>query len=70
MTIRFLRVQGIRSHAPAVLAFVDGIRVKWRTSTGWTCDCDGWQEGAEGDDCQHVAAVADLLDDRVLGEAG
>jgi hypothetical protein len=33
------------------------------------CDCDTWQTGNDDDTCEHVDAVADLLDDRVLGEA-
>lgn len=64
--VRFLRVNGIRSHQPAVVAILDGILVKWNRH-GWTCGCDDW---ALGDDCQHVDAVAALLDDRVLGDAG
>ena len=68
-TVRFIRVTGIRSHQPAVVAIVDGIRVKWNPS-GWQCDCDTWQEGTGDDSCEHVDAVLPLLDDRVLGDAG
>lgn len=58
-SVRFLRVLGIRSRAPSVLAIVDEHRVNWRPS-GWDCDC--------GDpNCRHVDVVADLLDPRVTG---
>lgn len=63
MTIKFLRVNGIRAKDPVVLAIVDGNLVRWKQNRGWTCDCD-----TEGDECAHVDAVADLLDDRVLGD--
>ena len=69
MTVKFLRVNGIRSHQPAVVAIVDNTRVKWHKN-GWACDCDAWTTGAEGDSCQHVDAVAELLDPRVTGETG
>jgi hypothetical protein len=69
--IRFLRVQGIRSHQPSVVAIVDDdIRVKWNLKPGWLCDCDEWHDGNDGDTCPHVEAVAALLDPRVLGDAG
>lgn len=68
MTIKFLRVLGLRSSQPSVLATVadetGAAFVRWDRRR-WTCDCD-----AEGDQCPHVDAVADLLDPRVLGDAG
>jgi hypothetical protein len=72
MKISFLRIIGVRStsHQPAVVALVDGIRVKWNLGPGWSCDCDDWQDGTDGDSCQHVDGVVDLLDPRVLGDAG
>lgn len=62
MKIRFLRVLSIRADGPGVVAFVDGVLVKWNPKRGWIteCDCD--------DECHHVDMVADLLDDRVTGE--
>lgn len=61
MTVRFLRVSGVRSTDPVVLAIVEEYLVRWRAD-GWTCEC-----AAEGDTCSHVDAVAGLLDERVLG---
>ncbi|TFV67223.1 UNVERIFIED_ORG: hypothetical protein E4P37_03435 [Bacillus sp. AZ43] len=59
--VRFIGVRGIRSSSPSVVATVDDVVVTWRTS-GWLCEC--------GDpSCPHVDAVAELLDDRVTGEA-
>lgn len=68
--IRFIRVTGVRSHQPSVVAIVDGIRVKWNLGPGWQCDCEEWLTGTDGDSCQHVEAVIDMLDARVLGDAG
>lgn len=64
MTVRFLRVLGTRSRTPAVVALVDGHLVKWNPGPGWVtaCDCD------DLDTCQHIDAVLDLLDPRVIGE--
>ena len=69
MSVKFLRVLGVRAHQSSVVAIVDGNRVKWNPN-GWTCDCDEWQTGTEGDSCPHVDAALDLLDPRVLGDAG
>lgn len=66
--VRFLRVNGIRSREPSVVAFVDGVRVKWNRRPGWLCDCEEWAEGEDGDSCAHVETVASLLDRRVLGD--
>jgi hypothetical protein len=67
--VRFLRVLGIRSKTPArepiVMAIAEDQLVKFSRRDGWTCDCD-----LDGNECPHVDAVADLLDDRVLGDAG
>lgn len=68
MTIKFIRVLGRRAQQPGVVALVDGIRVKWNRKDGWLCDCETWIDGDDGDTCPHVEAVADLLDDRVLGD--
>ncbi len=61
MNVRFLRVLGIRSHEPAVVAIVnDTHRVRWGRG-GWDCNC-------EAATCPHVDQVADLLDPKVTGE--
>ncbi|TYL55752.1 hypothetical protein FXB39_00650 [Nocardioides sp. BGMRC 2183] len=67
MNIKFLRVAGVRSRQPSVVAIVDNLRVKWNLR-GWTCDCEDWQFGETGDSCAHVDAVADLLEPRVTQE--
>lgn len=67
MNISFMRVTGIRSHDPAVLAFADGLRVRWNKH-GWDCTCQTWATGEGEDTCPHVEAVAALLDGRVTGE--
>lgn len=61
MKISILRVLGIRSSTPAILARVDEHRVDWNPHRGWTCTCD-----TEGDECAHVDAIADLIDPRVV----
>ncbi len=60
MKIQFLRVLGIRAQKPAVLAAADDHLVRWGVK-GWSCDCVDF----ELDWCDHVRAVAALLDDRV-----
>lgn len=63
--VRFLRVLSVRSRGPAILATVDGLRVRWQPRTEWDCDC------LTDDDeyaCDHIEAVCALLDPRVLGE--
>jgi len=62
MKVKFLRVIGIRSHRPGVVAIVDGLRVRWDPK-GWSCDCDDF----EVDWCQHVLAVDQMLDPKVTG---
>lgn len=59
MSVRILRVIGVRSTSPGVLAIVDGNRVRW-DGRRWSCACPDPA-------CQHVDAVADLLDPRVTG---
>lgn len=61
-TIKILRVVGIRGKDPVVLAVVEGWLVRWQPDDGWTCECP------EALVCPHVDPVADLLDDRVLGD--
>lgn len=63
MNIKFIRVLGLRSQSPSVLADADGHLVNW-TIHGWTCTCppDQFPE------CPHIEAVANLLDPRVTGE--
>ncbi|NLF19362.1 MAG: hypothetical protein GX595_19205 [Lentisphaerae bacterium] len=63
MKVKFLRVMGIRSDRPVVLAFIGDLRVRW-DRRGWTCDCDDFDREI----CAHVDAVAELLDPRVTGE--
>lgn len=65
MNVKFLRVLGVRSNEPAVVATVDGALVKW-DQRGWVTDCDC--DGDESESCPHVDAVACLLDPRVTGE--
>ncbi len=62
MTVRFLRVLGVRSDRPTVLAIADGHRVGWDLRRGWTCTCP-----TDDAECPHVDLVAALLDPRVLG---
>lgn len=62
MTIHFLRVLSTRTKTPTVLARVDGLLVKWHPRKGWYCECaDLWEH-----DCDHIDAVEDLLDPRVI----
>jgi hypothetical protein len=63
MNVQFLRVLGIRSHTPAVVALVDGLLVKWNPGPGWVTDCDC----PPAEDCQHIDAVLDHIDPRVMG---
>lgn len=64
MTVRFLRVLGQRSRTPAVVALVDGHLVKWHPGPGWVTECDC----PEGTDCEHIDAVLDHIDPRVMGD--
>jgi hypothetical protein len=58
MTVRFLRVLGVRAQNPVVVAFVDDYAVRW-DAHGWTCTCPA--------ECPHVDVVLSLLDPRVIG---
>lgn len=60
--VRFLRVLGIRSRRPTVLAVVGPSFVRW-DGRDWTCDCDL----PDGASCEHVDLVVSMLDDRVCG---
>ena len=63
MNIKFLRVLGIRSKHPSVVATVDGHLVKWNCRDPWTCDC---LTDLDEYECDHIEAIRALLDDRVL----
>lgn len=65
MILKVLRVNGVNSRDPVVLAVVDSYRVSWSLRHGWQCDCL-----TDRDDltCDHVTAMADILHDRVLGD--
>lgn len=65
MIVKILSVRGVRSYRPVVLAAIDGYFVKWNVRDGWSCDCI-----IEPDEltCPHVTIMADMLDDKVLGE--
>lgn len=60
--VQFLRVLGMRSKDPTVLARAGDALVRWKLREGWTCDCD-----TPGETCDHVTAVAALVHPRVLG---
>lgn len=64
MNIKFLRVVSQPDRSPSekqVIAIVDAeFLVKLSIRDGWSCDCT-----IDGDQCDHVDAVEDLLDDRV-----
>ncbi|TFC00257.1 MULTISPECIES: hypothetical protein [unclassified Cryobacterium] len=62
MNVKIIRVAGIRSKSPAVLAVVDGLLVKWGSRRFWSCACLADPDTHE---CKHIAAVQALLDDRV-----
>lgn len=67
MNVRFLRVNGIRGREPIVQAIVDNLLVKWSPEIdGWDCQC---LDPQDEDVCDHINAVADLLDPRVLGDS-
>ena len=63
MKIKIIRVLGIRSKGPGVLATVDGYLVKWCSRKPWDCECLTELDEYE---CAHIEAVRELLDDRVL----
>jgi hypothetical protein len=60
MAVRLVSVNGVRSRRAGVLAFVDGVRVRWDPHTGWACAC-------ADPACPHVAAVKAVIDPRITG---
>lgn len=70
MSVEILRVSGIRSDLPVVIAIVDGTWcVKWKPDNGWTCVADGIDCELAESECfeEHIDPVIALLDPRVLG---
>jgi succinylarginine dihydrolase len=63
MTVRFLRVLGIRSKEPSVLATVDGEIVRWNSRRSSSCSCLDLDAATA---CPHIELVTDLLDLRVF----
>lgn len=60
--IHFLRVLGIRSKDPGVIAIVDSHKVSWSSHRPWDCECLTDDDEFE---CDHIGTVRDLLDPRV-----
>lgn len=72
VSVRFLRIVGMHAKLPArdarVIAIVNDKQVvKWSIRDGFTCRNCTDPEDSEYE-CDHVNAVADLLDPRVIGE--
>ena len=63
MNVKIIRVLGIRSKGPGVLATVDGYLVKWSSRRPWDCECLSELDEFE---CAHIEAVRELMDDRVF----
>lgn len=63
MNIKIIRVLGIRSKEPAVIATADGHLVKWNSHRDWDCAC---LTDLDEFECAHIEAIRDLMDDRVL----
>ena len=61
MNIQILRVLGIRSRTPTVLAIVDGYAVRWQPGDDWSCECDELTYPS----CPHIPAIENILDPRV-----
>lgn len=61
--IKFLRVLGIRSKDPGVLATVGDELVTWNPRRGWNCRCLTPSDEFE---CEHIMTVRDLLDMKVM----
>ena len=59
--IKFIRVLGARANHPAVLALVDGNRVRWEDKV-WGCTCLTELDEYE---CDHITVVRSMLDPRV-----
>lgn len=49
--------------SPLIIAKVDDCLVKYSRRDGYTCTCD-----TEGDECAHVDAIDELIDERVFAE--
>ncbi|WP_448810460.1 hypothetical protein [Agromyces bauzanensis] len=63
MSIHILRVLGIRSKTPGVLAIAEGHMVRWDPRRGgWDCQC---LTPADEYECEHIEAVRNLIDQRV-----
>ena len=62
LSIQFIRVLGIRSGDPAIIAKTGEFLVKWSPRTGWTCDC----AEDEYNECSHVRDVDELIDPRIF----
>jgi|GEM_PF-2605074 len=63
MEVKFIRVLGVRSKDPTVMAIVDGHLVKWSSRRSWDCDCLTEIDEFE---CEHIEKIRALLDERVL----
>lgn len=63
MPIKFLRVLGVRSKDPSVIATVDGFLVKWTNRRDWDCEC---LSVADRFECEHIETIRNLIDDRVV----
>ena len=62
MKVRFMRVLGVRSAAPQVLAYCDDLAVRWEPILGgWSCSCTSTART-----CGHIETITELLDPRVL----
>lgn len=64
MNIQILRVLGVRSRQPTVLAIVDDYAVRWGPREDWTCTCDE----LTFPECPHIPAIENILDPRVTGK--
>lgn len=63
MSVRILRVLGIRAKEPGIVATVDDNLVRWNSRRGWDCACLTDEDEYE---CDHIALIRTMLDDRVL----
>lgn len=62
MSVKFLRVIGIRANAPAVVVTVNDWLVKWHPHKGWECGCLTPDDEYE---CEHIMVVQNMLDPKV-----
>ena len=65
VNIQFIRVTSAASLRSGIVAHIDGTVTKWDRGPGWRCTCPTWRGGAPT--CEHVEAVAALIDPRVFG---